>query len=507
MRIDDEWRFTSDNGIDRQGRNADWSYKNSDNAIRYHSEWLMRSREADHDYGNFIEFVRTLASGFSEATINRLADRDMLCLNAAVRGYDADWDTLTLDRGKNAYFYRPKGGRWMLLHWDGDRVFDGATSRPILGTLPGIPTYFEKPYIRRIMNYYLTELLTKYTKDSERTEAWMDMEVAATAGTGITMTKSHYVDWFTNRETTAQNFIGSAFTIGFAITSNNAPTTDDTFILRGNSPSTVYDVRVAEQPWVESAWSTRRNTSWTLPGVLLKTGENTFTVEGVNDEGIVVHTETFTITKTGDAPPVMALEGSPASFNVALSEDLDLDASASYDPDGGALSFGWEVAPTTDVSLATAGALASADFSLPGLYMFTATGTDPATSSTAIAREAAVFGGEGFSSFGGSLLEPFWEESNVEVINNTLAGPWYSLEEDSGHLIISVPGDRAYPLGLADTVDTTHPWIKRELPPTDDWVLQTDLELFGLQFGDFMTGPDGRSAERRGTQPLCLRLS
>ena len=44
LRIDDEWRFTSDDGNARQSRNADWSYKNSDNPVQYHSEWLMRSR-------------------------------------------------------------------------------------------------------------------------------------------------------------------------------------------------------------------------------------------------------------------------------------------------------------------------------------------------------------------------------------------------------------------------------------------------------------------------------
>src|SRR5262249_734393 len=156
--------FPNDTGDDgRSSRNADWSYKNSDNPIRYHSEWLMRSREADYDYSTFVEFVRAVGRNqITEATVNRMADRDLLCLNAAVRGSDGDWDPLTLDRGKNAYFYRPpNNGRWLLLHWDGDRTFEG-TTRAILGGLPGIPTYFNQPYIRRYLNYYLTELLTRH---------------------------------------------------------------------------------------------------------------------------------------------------------------------------------------------------------------------------------------------------------------------------------------------------------------------------------------------------------
>ncbi|MDE0867102.1 MAG: lamin tail domain-containing protein, partial [Rubripirellula sp.] len=40
-RIDDEWWFTD--GWDRQNRNADWSYKSSDNPGRYRSEWMKRT--------------------------------------------------------------------------------------------------------------------------------------------------------------------------------------------------------------------------------------------------------------------------------------------------------------------------------------------------------------------------------------------------------------------------------------------------------------------------------
>jgi hypothetical protein len=485
LRIDYQWRFTNDNGIDRIHRDADWSYKNSDNPVRYHSEWLMRTRETEHDYSNFVEFVRTLDSNtFDEATINRLADRDMLCLNAAVRGYNGDFDSLTLRAGKNSYFYRPKGGRWMLIHWDGDRVFNN-TNEPILGNLPGIPTYFDKPFNRRVLNYYLTELLDKYTEGSPRTNAWMDAETLAVAGSGITMTKSHYENWFTNRKNTAHAFIGSALNTTFAITTSNATTSADTISLTGTSPSTVYEVRVDGQPSVIPSWSS--TTNWTLPDVILYTGSNTITVEGINHDGTVVTSQTFLITKTGNAPPVMTLEGDPLSFNVGLAEGLGLDATASYDPDGGALSFGWAPSPTA--SFNSTDGLASAGFTDPGLYEFTVTGTDPATGSTDLTREAAVYGGNGFSNFSSPLLDPFWETSNLQVVNNLGSGPWYSLEYQPGNLLLSIPGHQSYPLGGAVDLDSlTHPWLKRELPSTGDWVLQTDLTLSGLQFGDFMTG-------------------
>ena len=86
----------------------------------------------------------------------------------------------------------------MLIHWDGDRVF-GNAGETFLGGLSGIRTYFDKPYIRRHLNYYLTELLTKLTKDSALTEAWMQFETEAVAGTGISMTSSHYRNWFRSK--------------------------------------------------------------------------------------------------------------------------------------------------------------------------------------------------------------------------------------------------------------------------------------------------------------------
>ena len=72
----------------------------------------MRTRESDYDYGSFIELTRLLDENkLDEPTLDRVANADMLALNATVRGYDADWDTLTVNRGKNAYFSDPKMAR------------------------------------------------------------------------------------------------------------------------------------------------------------------------------------------------------------------------------------------------------------------------------------------------------------------------------------------------------------------------------------------------------------
>ena len=515
LRIDDEWYFPDDASNDggRSSRNADWSYKNSNNPIRYHSEWLMRSREADYDYSTFIEFVRTVGPNtFTEATINRMADRDLLCLSAAVRGYDADWDTITMDRGKNAYFYRqPDNGKWMLLHWDGDRVFEDA-NRGFLGGLAGIGNYFNKPYIRRTLNYYLTELINRYTKGSARTEAWMQAEIAAIAGSGVVMSDAHYRTWFTSRETPARNFIGAPYTTAFAITSSLPTTTNPVIAISGNAPSSVYKVRVQGQPWVTDTWTT--TTAWLLNGVALRNGANIIVIEGVNHEGAVVFTQNFSTTKTGNSPPIMALEANPASWNVSTSEPLLLDATTSTDPEGVPLSFAWTAAPA-NATLQTAGGLATAGFAQPGLYPFTVTGSDEAGGSTPITREAAVFGPGGFSTFGTDRLESFWELKNVVAVNNVPGSPTYSLQTHPGRLHFHLPPGTAYSLGTPQNplppattyVDFGSTWAFNDAnielgtsfaqPAFDDSLWATGPGLLGVDSNVNIIAPGIRTPMRR----------
>ncbi len=48
----------------------------------------------------------------------------------------------------------------------------------------------------------------------------------------------------------------------------------------------------------------------------------------------------------------------------------------------------------------------------------------------------------------------------------------------------------AHPAGMGGggLEGTIHPWLTRDLPDAGDWALQTKMELYGLQFGEFMSG-------------------
>ena len=439
LRIDDEWRF-NDNGDSAGSRNADWSYKNSDNPVRYHSEWIMRTRESDHDYSTFIDFVRTLRPGnnFDEATITRLANTDMLAINAAVRGYDGDWDTITTNRGKNAYFYRPKddtsskfGSGWMLVHWDGDRTFEGGhINDQIIGGLSGIRTYFDKPYIKRRVNYFLTKLLDEHTKDSARTLAWMQAEAAAVAGSGVSMNMGTYTSWFNGRESSARNYVTAAVNnTAFNISTSNGATANNSINLGGTAPPDIYAIQVVGQPGATFQWTS--TTAWTLTGVQLHAGANALDVQAVDHDGNLVQSLQFNITKTTNAPPIVSIDTTPKSKNVSLGETLMLDANGSYDPEGGGLSFGWQVTPASGVSLIPNGATATATFTQPGFYTFTATATDEQSQDTARTIGIAVFGND--------TLEDFWGFSNIGKHGNSSSSPHFSLQDNPGRLTINVP--------------------------------------------------------------------
>jgi regulation of enolase protein 1 (concanavalin A-like superfamily) len=447
LRIDDEWRFTSDDGNARSSRNADWSYKNSENPIRYHSEWIMRSRENDYDYGNFTEFVRTLDENtFDEATINRMADADMLCISAAVRGYDADWDTLTVDRGKNAYFFRPKEGKgWMLIHWDGDRVFE-RSGQAIIGGRTGIPTYFNKPYIKRRLNYYLTKLLDEHTKNSARTLAWMQAEEVAVAGSGVITSTAHYTNWFTIRESLARNFVTTAVNnTPFAVTTSNATTSNNTINLNGTAPPAVYAVRIAGQPHATFVWNDTR--IWSLNGIVLQTGANILNVEGIDHDGNIVQQLQFNITKSSNAPPLVNFTSTPKSLNVSLTETLMLDASTSSDPDGSALMFTWQITPATGVNLTPVGATASASFTQAGAYQLSITATDAQLESTTRTIDLTAYDVNSFSTFGDPDIENFWNLFKVAKHGNASSDPYYTLQDNPGRLSINIPYSHT-PLGL-----------------------------------------------------------
>jgi len=480
-RIDDEWWF--DDGWGRAQRNADWGWKNTHEPERYHSEWIKRSRETEYDFSSFTTWVNKVGTNsFTREEIERMADIDMMAANAVVRGWCDDWDTLTRNRGKNGYFLRRySDGKWMLIQWDSDLTF-GSSGAAFFGNLAGVRNFFDKPYVRQRVNYYLGKMINDFAATGPRLQAWFDCE--EDASNSYSSNEGTYTSWHNNRRGRAESEIGSAFNTSFSINGSSSTTSADNITLNGNSGYEVFAVQVVGHP--EAEWNFTSQTAWTLSNIQLRQGTNNLTVQAVDAEGNVVDTDTYTVNKTSNARPVIALNPDPGSFNVDLSEKIDLDASASYDPEGTALSYLWTVSPAAGTNLSNVSSPnAVSRFGSPGLYEFTLQATDGDGRERTLTREAAVFAASGQSNFSEPILEDYWTAEDIELRDGDSPAAWYSLDDRPGKLVMSISEADALPLTMNNA---RHPFLWRELPESTDWSLHTDVSLDSLQQGDFGTG-------------------
>ena len=485
-RIDDEWWF--EDSWSRGQRNADWSYKGTREPERYHAEWIKRSREDEYDYSSFINWVELVGQDtFSRAEIERMADIDLMAANAAVRGWVDDWDNITRNRGKNGYFLRRySDGKWQLAQWDSDLTF-GSTSAEFIGNLAGVRNFFYKPYVRQRLNYYIGEMVDKYTAGSGRLSTWLSLEEAASGS--YSANASTYNNFNNSRVNNARSSaIGStSLNMAFNVTSGGGgtiSTSGQTLSLRGTSPYNVFTVGVLGHP--EAEWVFNSETSWTINGIQLRQGLTTLTIQGLDRDGNVVHTDAVNVNKSGNARPVVEVDSRPDSFNVSVVDDLDLDATGSYDPEGSNLSFSWSVNPEAGAILTNPTVDTSeVIFGNPGLYDITVTAFDANGEGYSEMREVSVYADSGWSAFTDRLLESWWTLENMEVRHDYSGDSWYSLNDRPGNLVVKL-GDSA-PTPLTGS-NPSHPVMWREVPDSVDFTLQTDMTLDSVQRGDFIAG-------------------
>ena len=483
-RIDDEWWFTD--GWSRANRDADWRYKGSDNSGRYRTEWMKRTNEWEDDYSALINLFRTVSKSYKQEQIERLVDPHQTMIMSMVRGYIDDWDSFSLRRGKNGYFYqRYEDGKFQFLHWDSDLAF-GNTSSKLYQGMPGFSGYISKWYNKRLFYSYLAEFYEKYTYDSPRMYAWLDAEEAVS--NSFSSRASEFKSFFSNRRATCRSELGINYSRKkFEVTTNKGDdwdVTSDQVNIKGTSPYGVIHLEVVGHPEARPEWTGL--TGWQVTEIQLHEGEQKLKILGKDQNGNVRTETEFNINKTGNAAPVAALKAKPGSWNISVDETLDLDARGSYDPEGQALTYAWSASNLDAMGLRPLGqARAEALFTRPGLYSFTVKATDEEGNESELFREAAVHGTTGFSGFGEPLLDDYWRLANIRPRGNFSPDTWYSLDDVPGWLEMQVLDYMAKP--LAKSIGT-YPFISRKLPVQGDWALQTKLRLVSRQFGDYDSG-------------------
>ncbi len=502
FRIDDEWTFP-DNFSSKPNRNAEWTHKspNGDRGGRYHSEWMLRSREAEYDFDPIMSLFKMTTDGdFTQAQAERMIHTEQMAINMAVRGYIGDWDTFSIRRGKNGFMYRRStDGKFQFIHWDSDLAFQGTGEAFLNGA--GNPAAFRnwhvKPYVRRLYNYYLNEMLEEYTNDSKRMEAFFVAEEESSDE--YPMRDGKYKTWFSGRKNRTRSEIGSENTgAAFAITTEGGDDfsmAEDFLTLEGTAGADVYNVILKDYPehYPEPKLEWLSEIGWRLSGIVLAEGENSLAIRATDRAGKELgslfspRADEINVTKTSPGNPIVDVDSSPGSLNVGVSELLTLDASDSVDPEGEMLSFGWQ-GPAGDAYAISprpgAPYLADVSFNQPGLYMFSLTATDAAGNATTVEREAAVYGAGGFSGFNNGL-ESYWTSSNAPLSTPSFQPGSYTLNDRGGHLTMNIQSDEAKPLTASNP---NFPWMQRPLPISTDWSLHGKLQLESLQLGSFQTG-------------------
>ena len=499
-RIDDEWWFTD--GWDRQNRNADWRYKNSDNPGRYRSEWMKRTNEWEDDYSALVNLFKTVSKSYKQEQIERLVDPHQTMIMSMVRGYIDDWDSFSLRRGKNGYFYqRHDDGKFQFLHWDSDLAYGNPSSKLYQG-MPGFSSYIVKWYNKRLFYSYLVEFTENYTYNSPRMNAWLAAEERVSSS--YSSRASEYNSFFSARRNTVKSELGTNFSRKkFEITTNQGGSMNyasDRIDLKGNSPYGVIKLRVEGHPEAQPVWTDI--TRWAINGIQLHEGEQMLKVLGTDQWGNIRSQDEIKINKSGNAAPVPILKSQPASWNISTDRVLRLDARESYDPEGQSLVFDWSASDIEQIELRPLGkARAEAVFVRPGLYGFTVKVTDEGGKVARVKREAAVHGATGFSGFTEPILEEYWDTANVAPRGNFSPYSWYSLDDVPGWLELQVLDTVAKPLAKANP---QYPFVNRPLPANSDWALQSKLRQVSRQFGDYDAGLMAELGKGSGTKRYTI---
>ena len=458
-RVDDVF-FFDDNYSKDQITSRYWWYAGDDwpGPGRYHSQWLLRSKETEYDYTALINLLKTVknSNGYTESEINRLVDAQRICMMAAVRGYIGDWDTFLLRRPKNSFFYKgPDDGKFHFLFHDSDLAFQNP-SEMISSGGSEFSAWLRKPYNRRIFRYYLTEILDKFQANGPRVGAWFDCEQAVSDTYSPNQRK--YTSWDSGRRNRILSELSNGHTRDFDI-DNITNTTEDTITVTGEAGYRVWSVSLDNHP--ESKFSWVDETNWQIEGIRLKSGSNSLNFVALDDDGNPAEGAekgSLNVNKTNNAAPFIVIDSDPASGNLALAQTLTLDASNSYDPEGSELNFKWDTSSENAIITSSNG-IAVASFSTPGLYQISLEVSDESNNKSYYSKEVSVFSPGGFSSFNVPYLDSFLEEHKVESKDNYSPGPYWSLGETDGKLVIQMPDDKSYPLGLPPGISASKDYI------------------------------------------------
>ena len=106
--------------------------------------------------------------------------------------------------------------------------------------------------------------------------------------------------------------------------------------------------------------------------------------DGVPAEG--AETSSIEVNKTNNSAPYILVDAEPGSGNIELAETLTFNASDSYDPEGGELSFNWSTSSDNAIITSEKG-IAVVTFTSPGIYTVSLEASDRVDRNPTILRK------------------------------------------------------------------------------------------------------------------------
>ncbi len=317
--------FGTNNDADLQRRTVQTNGVPTLQTSAYRFMWRLRSRSAGksaNDYSSMHEMINTVSptdntsAAINVPAINNVLDYEQWMRIFACQHTCGNWDSYGYNRGKNAYTYKPNGGRFNQWTWDIDFTMgiggDGAQTGLFGANDPRVVAMFNTPEIKRAAWRAYIDIINGPLQNSFM-DPILDAKAAALTANNVNFNPASV--------TTIKNFIrdrrayiaglvaGNLSNAPFALRTPLTFTTNDSLVtVSGIANVRVKDIFINGQAYPVT-WTSETN--WTAR-IVLNPGDNTNVFVGGGA------TQTMNITFTGaGASPVGSLVINEIMYNPA----------------------------------------------------------------------------------------------------------------------------------------------------------------------------------------------
>lgn len=255
------------------------------NTARYRWNWRPRSvKDSAHDFTNLFGLVDTLRTSRPEPytkQVDALIDVDGWMRVLAAERIVGNWDSYSYERGKNMYAYKPRNGRWQLIPWDVDFVFDlgDAATTELMSSHDGAITTLrsQPPFARAYWRAFYDAANGPLV--AAKVGALLDAKYAGLQASGLTVTLPNSIKtYIASRRTYLLNQLA---TVAAAFNVSSVNVVGNTAVLSGTAPVGVKTIEFNGVPYPVT-WTSV--TAWTA-SVPLRPGANSIRVTGIGSSG------------------------------------------------------------------------------------------------------------------------------------------------------------------------------------------------------------------------------